>query len=54
MDQAENDLDSHDDQLEKLWERNNRLLWVLIGFVISFATGALLLAANLVVGGIGK
>lgn len=46
---AEKDLDDHTDDLSALDERLGKILWALVGILISTSTAAVLLALNLVV-----
>jgi hypothetical protein len=46
---AERDLDEHETDISALDERLGKILWALIGILISTSTAAVLLALNLVV-----
>lgn len=47
---AELDLDDHDSAIAELKATNGRILWALIGILISTTTAAIMLALNLAVG----
>lgn len=47
---AERDLDDHESDISALDERLGKILWALIGILISTSTAAVLLGLNLVVG----
>ncbi len=47
---AEKDLDDHDVDIVGLNGRLDKILWALVGILISTSTAAVLLALNLVVG----
>lgn len=49
--QAEVDLDLHDRELSAFDERLGKMLWTLVGILISTTTAAVLLALNLLVVG---
>jgi len=46
---AERDLDDHERDISALDERLGKMLWTLVGILISTSTAAILLALNLVV-----
>lgn len=48
---AERDLDEHQTDISELSARLGKILWALIGILISTSTAAILLAMNLVVAG---
>lgn len=48
---VELDLDAHDDRFEEIMAKLGRLVGIGLGILVSTTTAALLLAANLVVGG---
>lgn len=47
---AEGDLDRVDKTIEELTERMSRILWALLGILVSTTTASVLLALNLAVG----
>lgn len=47
----EDDADEHDTAMARIDERLSKILWALVGVLISVATSAVLLAINLGVGG---
>lgn len=46
---AERDLDDHATDIHDLGERLGKILWALVGILISTSTAAILLAMNLLV-----
>ena len=46
---AEKDLDDHESDIKAFDERLGKMLWVMVGILISTTTAAVLLALNLVV-----
>lgn len=46
----EADADEHDNVLEQMNERIGKMLWAMIGILVSTTTAAVLLALNLAVG----
>jgi hypothetical protein len=47
---AEKDLDEHDEEMAEIKAQNAKVLWALVGILISTATASILLALNLAVG----
>lgn len=47
---VEDDLDEMDAGIDRLDARLGKIMWTMVGLLISLTTGVVLLAANLVVG----
>lgn len=47
---AERDLDEHEEEIDAIRAANSKILWALVGILISTTTASILLALNLAVG----